>query len=71
MTPNNNINEQIIFSKGVPSNCCTKPTDQRTTKSQQIIIIPLRYFFCAFPLTKRVKTTPIIEIKILIIDIGN
>lgn len=71
MTPSNNINEQIIFSKGVPSNCCTKPTDQSTTKSQHITVIPLRYFFNTFLLIKSVNPIPIIEIKILIIDTGN
>lgn len=70
-TPSNNIKEQIIFSKGVPSNCCTKPTDQSTTKSQHITVIPLRYFFIVILVIKYVKPTPTIEIKILIIDIGN
>ena len=71
MTPNNKINEQIIFSKDVPSNCCTNPTDQSRTKSQQIMVTPLRYFFSTFLLTKNVKTSPMIEINILIKDIGN
>lgn len=71
MTPRNNINEQTIFSKGVPNNCCINPKDQSTTKSQHIVVIPLLYVNSKFLPTIRVNTPPIIEIKILIIDIGS
>ena len=71
MTPRSNINEQTIFSKGVPNNCCINPKDQSTTKNQHITVIPLLYLYSIFPPTISVKTPPIIEIMVLIIDIGS
>jgi hypothetical protein len=71
MTPRSNTNEITIFSKGVPNNCCINPKDQSTTKNQHITVIPLLYLTNLFPPTISVKTTPIIEIMVLIIDIGS
>lgn len=71
MTPRNRINEQTIFSKGVPNNCCSNPKDQSPTKIQHITVIPLLCVCGIFLPAIRVNTPPIIEIKILIIDIGS
>ena len=65
------MNEQTIFSKGVPNNCRINPKDQSTTNNQHIMVIPLLYLYNIFPSTISVKTPPKIEIMILIIDIGS
>src|SRR5690606_30859378 len=71
MTPISNTNEQTNFSKGVPNNCCTNPKDQSTTKNQHITVIPGLYLYCLILPTINVKTTPIIEITVFIIDMGS
>lgn len=71
MIPRSNSNEQTIFSKGVPNNCCTNPKSQSIAKSQYTKVIFLLYVYGLVLLAVSVKIPPIIEIMILIIDMGN
>lgn len=68
VTPSSAMNEQTNFSKDVPSSCWIKPKEYSTTRNQHKRVMPLLNLPILFLAANKVKSPPIIQIIILIID---